>query len=70
MKKSDEAQFSKKKWGPNFGPKGAKMGLKSIIYFFVFVEKKSLEFASIVYGNRERWYLAGRSGQSAEKQAG
>ena len=27
-----------------------------------------IEFASIAYGNRERWYLAGGSGQSAEKK--
>ena len=33
-----------------------------------FLDKKSLEFASIAYGNRERWYLAGGSGQSAEKK--
>ena len=53
--------------GPKFGQKGAKMGQKWGFLSF-FLDKKSLEFASIAYGNRERWYLAGGSGQSAEKK--
>ena len=35
--------------------------------FFVFLNIKSLEFAGIAYGHRERWYLAVGSAQSAEK---
>ena len=44
------------------GKNGPKMS-----FFFVFLDKTSSEFASIAYGNRERYYLAGGSGQSAEK---
>ena len=67
MEKSDEARFSKKKcWGPNLGKKGPKWAKNEV--FCLFLDKKSLEFASIAYGNRERWYLAGGSGQSAEKK--
>ena len=51
VKKSDETRFSKKMWGPKLGPKGAKMGPKLVLFFAV-IEKKSLEFASIAYGNR------------------
>ena len=58
--KSDEARFSKKKcWGPNLGKKGPKWAKNE--FFCLFLDKKSLEFASIAYGNRERWYLAGGS---------
>ena len=39
-------------------------------FFCLFLDKESLEFASIAYGNRERWYLAGGSAQSAEKMLG
>ena len=45
------------------GKNGPKMS-----FFFVFLDKTSSEFASIAYGNRERYYLAGGSGQSAEKK--
>ena len=63
MEKSDEARFSKKKClSPNLGKKGPKWAPS--------LELKSLEFASIAYGNRERWYLAGGSGQSAKKNVG
>ena len=58
MEKSDEARFSKKKCGgPNLGKKGPKWAKNEV--FCLSLDKKSLEFASIAYGNRERWYLAG-----------
>ena len=48
------------------GKKGSKWAKNEV--FCLFLDKKSLEFASIAYGNRERWYLPGCSGQSAEKK--
>ena len=49
--------------GPKFGQKGPKWAKNEV--FCLFLDKKSLEFASIAHGNRERCYLAGGSGQSA-----
>ena len=66
-RKVTKPDFRKKKcWGPNLGKKGPKWAKNEV--FCLFLDKKSLEFASIAYGNRERWYLAGGSGQSAEKK--
>ena len=60
--------FEKKCWGPNLGKKGPKWAKNEV--FCLFPDIKSLEFASIAYGNRERWYLAGGSGQSADQKCG
>ena len=48
------------------GKKGPKWTKNEV--FCLFLDKESLEFANIAYGNRERWYLAGGSGLSAEKK--
>ena len=48
------------------GKKGPKWAKNEV--FSLFLDKKSLEFASIAYGDRERWYLSGCSGQSTEKK--
>ena len=53
VEKSDEARFSKKKcWGPDLGKKGPKWAKNEV--FCLFLDKKSLEFAGIAFGNRER----------------
>ena len=66
-RKVTKPDFQKKKcWGPYLGKKGPKWAKNEV--FCLFLDKKSLEFASIAYGNRERWYLAGGSGQSAVKK--
>ena len=53
-------------WGPNLGKKGPKWAQNEV--FCIFLDRKSCDFASIVYGKRERSYLAGGSGQIAEKK--
>ena len=63
-RKVTKPDFRKKKCGgPNLGKKGPNWAKNEVS-----LDKKSLEFASIAYGNRERWYLGGGSGQSAEKK--
>ena len=66
-RKVTKPDFRKKNVGAQIWAKRGQNGPK-MSFFCLFLDKKSLEFASIAYGNRERWYLAGGSGQSAEKK--
>ena len=50
------------------GKRGLKWAKNEV--FCLFLDEKFLELASIAHGNRERWYLAGGSSQSAEKRFG